>query len=220
MGYIPKRVRFDEFPEDGFLGITCREALDLAIDGEIPAYYHIPVGFELEGVSTRSYGDYHGPFAQLPVGKLEYLHAHGQMRFDCKHPFQALGFYGNNFGPKQSDTLLRQAFEQEEYFILFLKDGGHLEMVLPHLIFMREDIEQAASQKIQPHLGNLHPSERRSAGQIIAALAAMAGLDISTPYKADEALRAGAARHGLTLPSSPETVVKFFKASSSGSTEG
>lgn len=57
----------------------------------------------------------------------------------------------------------------------------------------------------------LHASERRSAGQIIAALAAMAQLDISAPYAADETLRAVAATNGLELPSSPETVVKFFK---------
>ncbi|WP_278412976.1 hypothetical protein [Stutzerimonas kunmingensis] len=58
----------------------------------------------------------------------------------------------------------------------------------------------------------LHPSERRSAGQIISALAAMAGLDLSAPYAADETLRADAATRGLELPSSSETVVKFFKS--------
>lgn len=57
----------------------------------------------------------------------------------------------------------------------------------------------------------LHPSERKSAGQIIAALAAMAGLDLSAPYAANEVLRAAAATCGLELPSSPETVVKFLK---------
>lgn len=57
----------------------------------------------------------------------------------------------------------------------------------------------------------LHPSERKSAGQIIATLAAMAGLDLSTPYAADETLRTAAAEHGLELPNSPETVVKFLK---------
>lgn len=61
----------------------------------------------------------------------------------------------------------------------------------------------------------LHPSERRSAGQIIAALAAMAKLDISAPYAADETLRAAAATNGLELPSSPETVVKFLKDAAS-----
>ncbi|MHC8321234.1 hypothetical protein ACYZT4_11120 [Pseudomonas sp. GB2N2] len=57
----------------------------------------------------------------------------------------------------------------------------------------------------------LHPSERKSVAQIIAALAAMAGLDLSAPYAADETLRASAAVNGLELPASPETVAKFFK---------
>lgn len=58
----------------------------------------------------------------------------------------------------------------------------------------------------------LHPSERRSTAQIIAALSAMAGVDLSAPYAADETLRASAAANGLELPSSPETVVKFLKS--------
>lgn len=212
MSYIPKRMRFDEFPAPGYLGITCREALDMAIDGEIPAYYHIPVGFELEGKSGRNYGNFHGPFARLPVGKLEYLHAHGQMSFDKNHPFQALSFYGNTFGPPQEEAATRLAFELENNFLLFLLDDAHLEIVLDHIIFMREDIEYIAGQKTQPQNEELHPSERRSSGQIIAALAAMAGLDLSTPYKADEALRFVAAQRGIALPSSPETVVKFLRA--------
>jgi len=57
----------------------------------------------------------------------------------------------------------------------------------------------------------LHPSERKSASQIIAVLAAMAKLNLAAPYKADEALRAAAAVHGLELPASSETVVKFLK---------
>jgi len=58
----------------------------------------------------------------------------------------------------------------------------------------------------------LHPSERKSTEQIIATLAAMAKLDLSTPYKADDALRSAAAFHALELPNSPETTVKFLKA--------
>lgn len=57
----------------------------------------------------------------------------------------------------------------------------------------------------------LHPSERRSVGQIIAALAAMEGLDICSPYSAAEVLRAAAATNGLEMPSSDETIVKFLK---------
>ncbi|MDB6063321.1 MAG: hypothetical protein JWM78_3424 [Verrucomicrobiaceae bacterium] len=57
----------------------------------------------------------------------------------------------------------------------------------------------------------IHVSEKRSISQIIAVLASMAKLDISSPYAADEVLRAEAARAGIDLPSSPETVVKFLK---------
>lgn len=57
----------------------------------------------------------------------------------------------------------------------------------------------------------LHSSERKSIAQIISTLAAMAGLDLSAPYKADETLRAAAAKHRLELPGSPETVTKFLK---------
>lgn len=70
--------------------------------------------------------------------------------------------------------------------------------------------EKLLADEAQPEKP-LHPSERRSAGQIISILAAMAGLDLSAPYAADETLRAAAATHGLELPSSPETVVKFLK---------
>jgi len=57
----------------------------------------------------------------------------------------------------------------------------------------------------------LHPSERRSISQIISVLSAMAGIDLSTPYAADETMRAAAAQHGLELPSSPETVAKYLR---------
>ena len=58
----------------------------------------------------------------------------------------------------------------------------------------------------------LHPSERRSVDRIVAVLAAMAKVDLSAPYKADEAMRHFAASKGLELPSSSETVVKFLKS--------
>lgn len=75
---------------------------------------------------------------------------------------------------------------------------------------LRELEERLLADEAQPEKP-LHPSERRSAGQIITTLAAMAGLDLSAPYAADETLRAAAATLGLELPSSPETVVKFLK---------
>lgn len=63
----------------------------------------------------------------------------------------------------------------------------------------------------------LHPNERKSTEQIIATLAAMANLDLSAPYKADETLRAAAATYALELPNSTETIVKFLKAAATRS---
>lgn len=63
----------------------------------------------------------------------------------------------------------------------------------------------------------LHQNERKSTEQIIATLAAMADLDLSMPYKADETLRAAAATYQLELPNSPETTVKFLKAAATRS---
>jgi hypothetical protein len=218
MVYIPKRVLFEKYPLAGIDGLAALEAFDLALDGELAAYYHIPAGFELEGASRRMYGDFHGPLARLPIGKLEYLQAHGAMRFSKTKPFQALGFYGPSFGPPHDQAAVRLQFELEDSFWLFPKDEDVLEVSIDRVIFMRDDLEKAAHAR-SLSTGTLdkplHPSERKSASQIIRALAAMAGLDLSAPYAADETLRAAAATHVLELPNSPETVVKFLKAAAS-----
>lgn len=74
------------------------------------------------------------------------------------------------------------------------------------------ELEKALTSNIEKPEKPLHPSERKSTTQIIAALAAMAKLDLTQPYVADEVLRVVAANCHLELPSSPETVVKFLKA--------
>jgi hypothetical protein len=65
------------------------------------------------------------------------------------------------------------------------------------------------------HLGvgikaELTPTERESSHQIMAAMAAMAKLDLSAPYKAVGILRKAAELQGLMLPASDETIVKFL----------
>lgn len=80
---------------------------------------------------------------------------------------------------------------------------------------LRELEEKLLADDVQPEKP-LHPSERKSAGQIIATLAAMVKLDLCTPYAADEVLRKAAATHGLELPGSSETVVKFLKWAADG----
>ncbi len=82
----------------------------------------------------------------------------------------------------------------------------------PHLKFRREDVERLAS-KINPQKEKpIRKDERKGIEQIIAVLADLAGVDISKPYPAAEVLSAHAATKGLVLPSSPETIVRHFKA--------
>lgn len=57
----------------------------------------------------------------------------------------------------------------------------------------------------------LDPRERRSVGQVIAALAAMAGLNLDKLYTDTGPLRQSAAKHRLDLPASDETLVKYLK---------
>lgn len=84
-----------------------------------------------------------------------------------------------------------------------------------HPLFKPAEIQSLATKLKGKTSGELHPNERRSVGQIMLALATMAGLDLSTPYAADETLRAFAATAGLELPDSPETLAKHFRAASS-----
>lgn len=57
---------------------------------------------------------------------------------------------------------------------------------------------------------DLSTSERASSHKMIAVLAAMAGVDLSKPYAAVEAIKAAAAKQGLELPASDETIVKYL----------
>lgn len=78
---------------------------------------------------------------------------------------------------------------------------------------LRQELEQErAARKAEAKLEKpLHAKERQSVSQIIAALAEMAKLDLSKPYKAGETLRAAAAASGIELSISSETMVKFLK---------
>lgn len=74
--------------------------------------------------------------------------------------------------------------------------------------------EQRARQELEQELASyrekeLDPRERRSAAQIIAALAAMGGLDLQAPHSAAVTM-AHAAAGKLEIPTEP-TVVKWLK---------
>lgn len=222
MSYIPQRLRFEDFPVNGVFGISDREALDLAIDGHLNAYYLISPPFELVGASmsdgnymSGSYGDFHGPLAKLPRGMLSDLESNQRITFNKSTAIQVEGFYHPEFGPPAQPEAVRAAFDAEDFYWLLLKEDRQFEIDLRQVMFMRDDLREIAAARQVAEKKPLHPSERRSAAQIIAVLAALARLDLSGPYAAEKDLRTAAARLGLELPSSPETVVKFLKAAAS-----
>lgn len=162
MAYIPKRILYDEFPPEGIYGITNREALELSVEGVLPAYYHLNTFFEVIGNSMvgeqyiiGSYGNYHGPIARLPQGKLAYLEAHGAISFDSTTMMQVESFYdgkfggtyAQKFGPPPEPAATRKAFEEEEFYWLGLEKGATFEMVRGRLIFMRDELEGLAAKR-------------------------------------------------------------------------
>ncbi len=155
--FIPQRILHAEFPITGIFGITNREAIELAVSGDLPAYYLIATGFDLIGGSmcgpeyiVGSYGSFHGALALLPRGILQYLEAQGSMTFDCATMIQVEGFYSIEFGPPASPEAVRIAFEKEDFFWLGLDKGTTFELTLSRVIFMREDLEKLASFRPPP----------------------------------------------------------------------
>lgn len=79
------------------------------------------------------------------------------------------------------------------------------------LVVRRDELQTFAAKHLGGSLkAELTPTERANCYQIMAVMAAIAGLDISKPYKAVGVLREGAAARGLELPASDETIVKFL----------
>lgn len=74
------------------------------------------------------------------------------------------------------------------------------------------DLETKLLSDDQQEEKPLHNSERRSMTQIIAVLASIAKLDLSSPYAANETLRLEADTKGLEFPKSADTVAKHLKA--------
>ncbi|MGH1451288.1 MAG: hypothetical protein ACRBBM_17935 [Pseudomonadaceae bacterium] len=188
-------------------GITAEQALDLATDGELLAFYKIDAPVTIHGPtvadpSGKKYagedlGKWHSITVQVPRGILFDLISDEMRELADKDGKPTL---------LRVDEVMDSELPAHESYLLW-PEGPPIRLDRNKLFFRAEDLRGLAEIQEKP----LHPSERRTAGQIIAALAAMADLDISKPYLADEVLRKVAAKYGLEMPSSPETVVKFLK---------
>lgn len=130
-----------------------------------------------------------------------------------KEARESLDYLNEIFGPITAPQKMEEDPPRWDYETIYYPAAGLPEdsVFVVRTSALRE-LEEKLLADEKPQDNPLHSSERKSTEQIIAALAAMAGLNLSVPYKADETLRTVAANHGLELPSSPETIVKFLKA--------
>ncbi len=131
--------------------------------------------------------------------------------------------FGKTISKKRSEQLLQEHEEDRVNFLetsksqpekdnYFPAGGLPKDAVLVVRATALSELENQLTVTEEKPEKPLDVRERRSAGQVIAALAAMAKLDLTTPYAADETLRKSAAHYGLDLPASTETVVKFLTA--------
>lgn len=115
------------------------------------------------------------------------------------------GEYSRAIGPV---TLCRTGEDIEDARFRVRHSASHP----AEFLFTREDIQRLANEAHPTQDKPIDVRERKSIEQIIAVLADMASVDLSSPHSTDEVLRHHAATKGLLLPASPETIKKQLKA--------
>ncbi|OWL88844.1 hypothetical protein [Halopseudomonas aestusnigri] len=188
-------------------GITAEEALDRAVDGEIPVFYKIDAPVTLHGpthtepsgkkVAGPDLGKWHSITIQIPQGLL----------FDLMLDEQAhLTDADGNPTALEVESVYPAAPQEFSSYLLW-PEGRPIQLERDKLFFNAADLKGLATDKERP----IHTRERRNVAQIIAALARMADLDLSEPYKAYDAMESSSDLAGAQLPSK-DTVARWLKA--------
>lgn len=167
MTYIPKRVIYDEFPEEGYFGITNRQALEAAIDGLIPAYHLIFSSVTLyeytRGATdplTRDFKKWGGLTLKVPLGVLYTLNFYPEHSFidsDGKPSGVLIS------GPLGTPGMRPDVPECNDY--LLWPEAGPITFDRSRLFFLREDLEALAGGTSLPPASSSHTSA--AAGQQI-----------------------------------------------------
>ncbi|BDX17202.1 hypothetical protein MFKK_00120 [Halopseudomonas aestusnigri] len=143
MNYIPKRVLYSEFPDQGVYGITARQALEAAIDNIVPAYHLIlcPVTLH-EYLRSKlnplgvDFGKWHGLTVRIPLGVLYTLNFYPQHQFaDADGKPSALLVEG----PLGVPGMQPEVKICDEY--LLWPEAGPITFDKERLFFLREDLE-------------------------------------------------------------------------------
>jgi len=159
MTYIPKRVLYGDFTEEGVYGLTARQALEAAIDGLIPAYHLILVPVMLyqytRGNSdplTKNFKEWGGLTVQIPLGVLYTLNFYPEHRFCTEEGKPTAVIVA---GPLGTPEMRPEIPECPEYLLW----PTATPVVFDHqrLFFLREDLERLAmGQSANPPAPSVH----------------------------------------------------------------
>ena len=158
MGYIPKRVLYDEFPEEGVCGVTARQALEAAIDNLLPAYHLIFSPVTLHEYTrgapyplTKDFKKWHGLTVRVPLGVLYTLNFYSEHCF-IDHDGKPSGVL--IAGPLGMPGMRPEVQQCNEY--LLWPEGAPVTFERARLFFLRDDLEDLAQ-----HM-NRQPSDGQS----------------------------------------------------------
>jgi hypothetical protein len=146
MAYIPKRVLYGDFPDEGIYGITARQALEAAIDGHMVAYHLVPTPVTVyEHTTGEKYvgtdlGKWHGLTIRVPRGVLYHLSFNKiSQHTEPEGKPAALSVEGPLGTPDMPANL-----PEKECYLLWPEDGGVLHFDRDGLFFMSTDLKQYA----------------------------------------------------------------------------
>lgn len=202
--------RFDS----GQFNFTAERALDLAVDGDIPAFYKIDSPVTIYGPTVdgadggkwpgMAYGEWHSIIVQVPRGIL----------FDlvlC--PVRDTADWEGKPTALSVDCTLHDDLPEVDSYLLWPL-GPPIRFDRNNLIFRAEDLRRLSVADEKP----VGTKERNSVAQIIAVLAREAKFDLAKPFSDYESLKRSADLAGLRLPSKG-TVTGWLKAAAEISKE-
>lgn len=147
MSYIPKRVLYEEFPEEGVYGVTARQALEGAIDGLLPAYHLIFSSVTLYEYTreapdplTKNFNKWHGLTVRVPFGVLYTLNFYQEHSFQDNEGKPQAVLVG---GPLGTPDMRPEVPVSEEY--LLWPDGEPVTFDRSRLFFLRDDLQSFAT---------------------------------------------------------------------------
>lgn len=152
MSYTPKRVLYDEFPEEGVYGVTARQALEAAIDNLLPAYHLIFSPVTLYEYTrgapdplTKDFKKWHGLTVRVPLGVLYTLNFYSEHCF-IDHDGKPSGVL--IAGPLGMPGMRPEVQECNEY--LLWPEGAPVMFERARLFFLRDDLEDLAKGTNRP----------------------------------------------------------------------